>query len=59
MKTAATIDVTIPENRKLEVELPPEVPVGKASLVLIDENAARRSGEPSEPEAVPCPSVAA
>jgi hypothetical protein len=26
MKTAATIDVTIPENRKLEPELPPEVP---------------------------------
>jgi hypothetical protein len=38
MKTAATIDVTIPENRKLEVELPPEVPVGKAKLlVMVDE----------------------
>ncbi|MCC6665465.1 MAG: hypothetical protein IT375_17060 [Polyangiaceae bacterium] len=30
MKTATTIDVTVPENRKLELELPLEVPAGKA-----------------------------
>ncbi len=34
MKTAATIEVTVPENRKLELELPPEVPAGKAKLEL-------------------------
>lgn len=43
MKTAATIDVTVPENRKLELELPPEVPAGKAKLlVMIEEPADRR-----------------
>lgn len=35
MKTAATIDVTVPENRKLELELPPEVPTGKPTLLLM------------------------
>ncbi|MBI3201763.1 MAG: hypothetical protein HYZ29_09500 [Myxococcales bacterium] len=45
MKTAATIDVTVPENRKLEVELPPEVPTGKAKLlVMVDEPV-----QPTEP----------
>lgn len=40
MKTAATIDVTVPENRKLELELPPEVPTGKAKLlVMVEEQA--------------------
>lgn len=43
MKTAATIDVTVPENRKLELELPPEVPAGKAKLlVMVEEQAERR-----------------
>ena len=35
MKTAATIDVTVPENRKLELEQPPEVPAGKAKLLVM------------------------
>lgn len=39
MKTAATIDVTVPENRKLELELPPEVPAGKAKLLVMVEDA--------------------
>lgn len=43
MKTAATIDVTVPENRKLELELPPEVPAGKAKLlVMVEEQAEGR-----------------
>lgn len=37
MKTAATIEVTVPENRKLELELPPEVPAGKAKLLVMVE----------------------
>lgn len=42
MKTAATIDVTVPENRKLELELPPEVPAGKARvLVMVEEQGER------------------
>lgn len=37
VKTAATIDVIVPENRKLELELPPEVPAGKAKLLVMVE----------------------
>ncbi len=48
MKTAATIDVTVPENRKLELELPPEVPAGKAKLLVMVEE---QPGEAALPEA--------
>ena len=38
MRTAATIEVTIPESRKLELALPADVPAGAARLVvLVDE----------------------
>lgn len=40
MKTAATIDVTVPENRELNVTLPPEVPAGKAKLLVMVEDLA-------------------
>jgi hypothetical protein len=37
MKTAATLDVTVPESRELRVVLPPEVPPGQARLVVMVE----------------------
>lgn len=40
LKTAATIDVTVPENRELNVVLPPEVPAGKAKLLVMVEEPA-------------------
>lgn len=53
MKTAATIDVTVPENRKLELELPPEVPAGKAKLlVMIDEQSETRDLPEAKVESV-------
>jgi hypothetical protein len=49
MKTAATIDVTVPENRELNVVLPPEVPAGKAKLLVMVEE---QAGSPASlPEA--------
>lgn len=46
MKTAATIDVTVPENRELNVVLPPEVPAGKAKLlVMVEEPADSLDGQ--------------
>ena len=37
MKTAATIEVAVPENRQLELEFPPEVPAGRAKLLVMVE----------------------
>ncbi len=46
MKTAATIDVTVPENREINVVLPPEVPTGKAKLLVMVEEQLDRSELP-------------
>lgn len=45
MKTAATIDVTVPENRELNVVLPPEVPAGKAKLLVMAEEQGEQSDD--------------
>jgi hypothetical protein len=42
MKTAATINVTVPESRELNLVLPPEVPPGQARLVVLVEEATDR-----------------
>ena len=38
MKTAATVDVTVPANREITVVLPPDVPAGKAKLLVMVED---------------------
>lgn len=37
---AIKIDVVVPENRELRVTLPPEVPTGKAQVIVLSQNQA-------------------